>query len=49
MVDKAGQIRYPHFGESMSDIPLNQEILKLLDQVAPLRAIAAVRRPSSRP
>ena len=33
IVDKAGQIRYEHYGESMSDIPLNQEILELLDQL----------------
>lgn len=33
VVDKAGQIRYQHYGESMSDIPLNQEILELLDQL----------------
>ena len=30
VVDKAGQIRYQHYGESMSDIPLNQEILEFL-------------------
>jgi peroxiredoxin len=33
IVDKAGQIRYQHYGESTSDIPLNQEILQLLDQL----------------
>jgi len=33
VVDKAGQIRYQHYGESMSDIPLNQEILNLLDEL----------------
>jgi peroxiredoxin Q/BCP len=33
IVDKVGQIRYQHYGESMSDIPLNQEILQLLDQL----------------
>ena len=33
IVDKAGQICYQHYGESMSDIPLNQEILQLLDQL----------------
>jgi peroxiredoxin Q/BCP len=31
VVDKRGQIRFEHYGESMSDIPLNQEVLKLLD------------------
>ena len=33
VVDKAGQIRYQHYGESMSDIPLNQEILEFLDRL----------------
>ncbi len=33
VVDKAGQIRYQHYGQSMSDIPLNQEILELLDRL----------------
>jgi len=33
IVDQAGQIRYQHYGESMSDIPLNQEILQFLDQL----------------
>jgi peroxiredoxin len=33
VVDKAGQIRYQHYGESMSDIPLNQEVLEFLDRL----------------
>ena len=33
VVDKAGQIRYEHYGESMSDIPLNQEALQVLEQL----------------
>ena len=33
LVDKAGIIRYKHFGNSMSDIPDNQEILSLVDQL----------------
>jgi peroxiredoxin len=33
IVDQDGQIRYQHYGESMSDIPLNQEILQVLDQL----------------
>ena len=33
VVDKQGKIRFEHFGESMSDIPLNQEVLKLLDEL----------------
>ena len=33
VVDKDGQIRYQHYGESMSDIPLNQEVLQVLEQL----------------
>jgi peroxiredoxin Q/BCP len=33
VVDKAGDIRYAHFGHSMRDIPDNDEILKLLDEL----------------
>lgn len=33
VVDKAGQIRYTHYGDSMSDIPPNAEILTLLDEL----------------
>ena len=33
VVDKQGQIRFEHYGESMSDIPLNQEILGVLDEL----------------
>jgi peroxiredoxin len=31
VVDQHGQIRFEHYGESMSDIPLDQNVLKLLD------------------
>lgn len=31
MVDKNGQIRYTHFGESMSNIPETEEMLSLID------------------
>ena len=31
VVDKEGIVRYAHFGESMSDIPPNDEILGVLD------------------
>jgi peroxiredoxin Q/BCP len=30
VIDKAGRIRYAHYGHSMSDIPDNREILDLL-------------------
>ncbi len=33
VVDKAGQVRYKHYGGSMSDIPSNQEILAVLDDL----------------
>jgi peroxiredoxin Q/BCP len=33
LVDKAGRVRYAHYGASMSDIPDNQELLDLLDQL----------------
>ncbi len=30
VIDKDGKIRYEHYGESMSDIPLNEGILSML-------------------
>jgi peroxiredoxin Q/BCP len=33
LIDKSGKIRYAHFGESMSDIPENQQILSLIDEL----------------
>jgi peroxiredoxin len=33
LIDKNGKIRYKHFGESMSDIPENQQIIILLDEL----------------
>jgi peroxiredoxin len=33
LIDKNGNIRYKHFGESMSDIPENKQILSLLDEL----------------
>src|SRR5512136_2667530 len=33
LVDKKGVARYAHYGHDMSDIPANQEILSLVDQV----------------
>ena len=33
VVDKASQARYVHYGHSMSDIPPNEEILSLLDEL----------------
>jgi len=33
IVDKGGRVRYAHYGRSMSDIPSNDEILAVLDQL----------------
>jgi len=33
IVDKQGRIRYQHYGNSMSDIPPDKDILSLLDEL----------------
>jgi peroxiredoxin len=33
IIDKAGMVRFVHYGHSMSDIPQNEEVLSLLDQI----------------
>jgi peroxiredoxin len=33
IVDKSGKIRYRHYGDSMSDIPEDREILAILDEM----------------
>jgi len=33
VVDKAGQIRYQHYGDAMSDIPTNEQVLAILDEL----------------
>lgn len=33
IVDKQGQARYVHYGNSMSDIPRNEELLAILDRL----------------
>ncbi len=33
VIDKSGIIRYAHYGDSMSDIPSNQLVLGLLDEI----------------
>jgi predicted transcriptional regulator len=33
VIDKQGRIRYAHFGASMSDIPDNQVLLGVIDQL----------------
>jgi peroxiredoxin len=34
VIDRAGQILYSHYGDAMSDIPANEEILRVLDTTA---------------
>lgn len=33
VIDKAGKMRYAHYGDSMSDIPSDDEILSMLDDL----------------
>ena len=33
VIDRQGMIRYAHYGDSMKDIPANQEILDVIDQL----------------
>jgi len=33
IVDKNGMLRYIHYGHSMSDIPENEKLLSLLDEL----------------
>ena len=33
VIDMEGRIRYKHFGESMSDIPEDDEVLSVLDKI----------------
>jgi peroxiredoxin Q/BCP len=34
VIDKNGILRYVHYSKSMSDIPKNDEILKIIDKIA---------------
>jgi len=34
LIDRQGVVRYVHYGEAMSDIPANDELLALLDEIA---------------
>jgi peroxiredoxin len=34
VIDRAGVIRYGHYGDSMSDIPSNEEILDVIDKLS---------------
>ncbi len=33
IIDKTGEIKFAHYGKSMSDIPENDEVLKLLEKL----------------
>ena len=33
VIDKQGKIRFRHYGDSMSDIPKDEDILSLLDDI----------------
>ncbi len=33
IIDRAGRVRYVHYGHSMMDIPSNEELLALLDEL----------------
>jgi peroxiredoxin Q/BCP len=45
LIDKTGRARYVHYGQSMSDIPENAELLALADDVS----AAAQERPPAEP
>ena len=33
VLDRDGQVRYSHYGDSMADIPPNQDVLSVLDEI----------------
>ena len=33
VIDKQQKIRYAHYGDSMSDIPRNEEVLRILEEI----------------
>lgn len=33
VIDREGIIRYAHYGDSMADIPTNESVLKVLDEL----------------
>jgi peroxiredoxin Q/BCP len=33
VIDAKGQVRYAHYGNSMSDIPSNEELLHVIDEL----------------
>lgn len=41
LIDKAGVARYVHYGHNMTDIPKNEEILALADEINARTSLAA--------
>jgi len=44
IVDKAGRVRYLHYGRSMSDIPSGEQLLDILDELNRQDERAATKR-----
>lgn len=44
IVDKAGRVRYLHYGRSMSDIPSGEQLLDILDELNRQDERAAAKR-----
>jgi len=40
VIDREGRVRFQHHGDSMSDIPADQEVLALLDRLNEEEAVA---------
>jgi peroxiredoxin len=47
LIDRQGKVRFIHYGHSMSDIPENQEILDLIDQLNREEQAASEKNPIS--
>ena len=45
MVDKAGTARFVHYGHSMKDIPSNEELLSLVDEINQEEIINTIHQP----
>ena len=41
LVDKEGIVRFVHYGKSMADIPANEEIFELVDEISHEEPVAA--------
>jgi peroxiredoxin len=47
LIDRQGKVRLIHYGDSMSDIPKNEEILELIDQLIKEEKEKSEKDPSS--